>query len=113
MLACWTRKEAYGKLLGVGIRYAMNDVDLFVALHTDSWVSRVSGLFGEVDAELRHVAGVQVGLPVSGAASVMCFCDAEEQNIGANNRDRRSGSGGVFDPELLGFIYSRGQENLK
>ena len=27
-LACWTRKESYGKALGVGIRYSMSDVTL-------------------------------------------------------------------------------------
>lgn len=27
-LACWTRKESYGKALGVGIRYPMNEVTL-------------------------------------------------------------------------------------
>lgn len=113
MLACWTRKEAYGKLLGVGIRYAMNDVDLFVALHSESWVSRVTGLFGEADNRLRHVAGVQVGLPVLGAASVMYFNEAAEQNLVGHNVDRSAGSSSIFDPELLGFIYSRGQESLK
>lgn len=31
-LACWTRKEAYGKALGVGIRYPMHEVVLCDAL---------------------------------------------------------------------------------
>ena len=113
MLACWTRKEAYGKLLGVGIRYAMNEVDLFVHLHNPRWVSRVSGLFGGVESELRHATGVQIGLPVPGAASVMYFNDAAEESIATDSTGRNSGSGGILDPELLGFMYSRGQEKLK
>ena len=113
MLACWTRKEAYGKLLGVGIRYAMNDVDLFVGLHTDSWVSRITGLFEELNSEQRHAVGIQVGLPVPGVASVMFFKDATEENIVGNNVDRSTGSSGIFKPELLGFMYSREQEKLR
>ena len=113
MLACWTRKEAYGKLMGVGIRYVMSAVDLFVELHRDSWLSRVSGLFDGDEGRSRYAAGVQIGLPVPGAATVMCLRGATKQESICSNNKLRINDGGIFDPELLGFMYSRGKENLR
>lgn len=87
MLACWTRKEAYGKLLGVGIRYRMNEVELF-ASHREHFETTISGLFDDQKhEEPKTVEGVQVKLPVAGAASLMRY------------------QTGNFDPELLGFVF--------
>lgn len=99
MLACWTRKEAYGKLMGVGIRYAMNKAELFIGLESDSWVSTVDGLF-ETDKTLERdqVAGVQIGLPIEGAAAVMYGWP--------KIRAQPLGETGNSHPELLGFMYS-------
>ncbi len=72
MLAAWTRKEAYGKVLGVGIRYNMNHANLFVDLNHHSWQSDVTGLFDrDPQSELENVCGVQLQLPVPGAATLM------------------------------------------
>jgi 4'-phosphopantetheinyl transferase len=82
MLACWTRKEAYGKALGVGIRYAMNQVPLFVDLHRDEWETEVRGLFdGEQARNQDRLKGIQLGLPVPGVAAVM-FAAATGSNRG-------------------------------
>lgn len=77
MLACWTRKEAYGKVLGVGIRYMVNEVALFTDLNADSWCVEPIGLFEKEDAqspglyEFGLLGGVQVSLPAQGSASLM------------------------------------------
>ncbi len=72
MLACWTRKEAYGKALGVGIRYAMNQVALFTDLQQDQWRTAVFGLFAnETSEEISQLCGIQLALPVPGAACLM------------------------------------------
>ncbi|MCY3768930.1 MAG: 4'-phosphopantetheinyl transferase superfamily protein [Gammaproteobacteria bacterium] len=72
MLMCWTRKEAYGKALGVGIRYEMRKVPLFRNLHGYRWKTRVGGLFGDEKCTgIDSLHGVQIALPVPGAASLM------------------------------------------
>lgn len=72
MMACWTRKEAYGKLLGVGIRYHMNQASLFLDPRRDSWCSPVAGLFESVCGPTQsRVHGIQIGLPVAGTAALM------------------------------------------
>ena len=72
MLMCWTRKEAYGKVLGVGIRYEMRKVSLFRGLNGYRWETRVGGLFGEEKREgIDSLHGVQIALPVPGAGSLM------------------------------------------
>lgn len=73
MLACWTRKEAYGKALGVGIRYTINQVPMFVDLNSPFWHCRVSGLFGdssgERDGQILH--GMQIAPPFPGIAALV------------------------------------------
>ncbi len=72
MMACWTRKEAFGKLLGVGIRYHMNRVTLFPDPDRHAWCSPVTGLFDTVcESKEDPVHGVQIGLPVAGVAALM------------------------------------------
>lgn len=80
MLACWTRKEAYGKVLGVGIRYTMNQVNLFTDLQCARWRTEVSGLFDQQAARSTlssklpskpQLHGVQLELPIAGVASLM------------------------------------------
>ena len=92
MLCCWTRKEAYGKLVGVGIRYRMNEVDV-LASDRDCWQTNVVGLFEDNVTEKRTsdsvAEGVQIELPIPGAASLMYY------------------QTGNFHPELLGFVYRR------
>lgn len=78
MLACWTRKEAYGKALGVGIRYALNQAPLFTEIATPTWQSGVTGLFdttpGRADKRILH--GLQLALPFPGIAALVHDGDA-------------------------------------
>ena len=73
MLSCWTRKEAYGKTLGVGIRYHLQQVELFRDLHCYQWQTRVAGLFEHAgERSLPEVVhGLQLRLPFAGAAAMM------------------------------------------
>ena len=108
MLACWTRKEAYGKVLGVGIRYAMNRVNLFTGLHQDRWRTKVSGLFaketsGETIGEIHEVSGVQLGLPVAGVASLMYSETADEFTADECNSVVAQGVSRNIEPELRAF----------
>ena len=104
MLACWTRKEAYGKLLGVGIRYNMHQVTLFTDLQCDSWCTGVSGLFDDEEpADAGEVCGVQLQLPVPGAAALM-YC---RPGSTVNGRGARS----KIAPELLAFQLQPARDN--
>jgi len=73
MLDYWTRKEAYGKLLGVGIRYNMKQTTLIGDKDSTHWCTMVSGLFEKMKRQGvdRTVCGVQIGLPIPGSASLM------------------------------------------
>jgi 4'-phosphopantetheinyl transferase len=98
MLACWTRKEAYGKTLGVGIRYAMNQVTLFSELHKDCWRTAISGLFdSEAAGDVRQVCGIQLGLPIPGAASLM-YAQMESGIMKTDEED-----GFIAVPQLQAF----------
>ena len=78
-LCCWTRKEAYGKTLGVGVRYYLNRVALFARAHECEWRAQVAGLFAQ-DAKdfaaFGWLHGVQLAPPVFAAAAVMFTGDA-------------------------------------
>lgn len=80
MLACWTRKEAYGKTMGVGIRYTMNEVPLFVGIDSPFWSCPVCGLF-DMAPNGKTLHGVQLGLPFPGAAVLMYDGDALESPL--------------------------------
>ena len=80
MLACWTRKEAYGKVLGVGIRYTMNQAPLFLELHRDQWTACVAGLFGNEQHEIQQVSGIQLELPFPAVASLMYAVDDQDKS---------------------------------
>ena len=73
ILDWWTRKEAYGKLLGVGIRYNMNQTNLLQDPEAFCWKSPVSGLFDDVQDRpgFGHVYGTQIELPTEGSAALM------------------------------------------
>ena len=73
MLDWWTRKEAYGKLLGVGIRYNMSQTNLLQDPDSFCWMLPVSGLFGDTRDGPRfgHVYGTQIELPTDGSAALM------------------------------------------
>ena len=70
MLACWTRKEAYGKALGVGIRYFLNRVPLFLDPDAATWRVAAQGLFAPLPAP-KMLHGVQLPLPFAGVAALM------------------------------------------
>ena len=84
MLACWTRKEAYGKALGVGIRYTINQAPLFTAIHSPAWRCGVTGLFDarhrerddRDDRDDRVLHGLQLALPFPGIAALVHDGDA-------------------------------------
>lgn len=72
MLAIWTRKEAYGKALGVGIRYALKRAEVF-ADTGPRWRCRVAGLFPGTVAETpaRELHGVQLATPFAAVAALV------------------------------------------
>ena len=85
MLACWTRKEAYGKALGVGIRYTLNQASVCADLNAAVWQCEVRGLFdGNGDGDggdaqqsgARVLHGIQLSLPFNAAAALVYDGDA-------------------------------------
>ena len=70
MLACWTRKEAYGKALGVGIRFFMNRVTVCADFGAPVWQTPVAGMF-DSGADRRVLHGMQIGLPFAGVAALV------------------------------------------
>lgn len=73
MLCCWTRKEAYGKALGVGIRYYLNEVDLFSCPASSRFSSSRAGLFKKTHrvAMPDWLDGLQIRMPFPAVAALM------------------------------------------
>lgn len=63
LLACWTRKEAHGKALGCGVRYAMQDTCLFAAPGRWDW---------QTDGRAGRVCGLQLAMP-GGALAALAY----------------------------------------
>ncbi|MDA8024330.1 MAG: 4'-phosphopantetheinyl transferase superfamily protein [Gammaproteobacteria bacterium] len=75
MLACWTRKEAYGKALGVGIRYFLHRAPVCAHLDSPAWSCGVRGQFApSEDARVLH--GLQIATPFAAAAALVYDGDA-------------------------------------
>ena len=103
MLVCWTRKEAYGKLLGVGIRFNLNQVTLFAELASDTWSTPVTGLFDSgIAMNSRTLCGVQISLPVSGSATLMYDAMADDDPHHTNVPTH---------PDILAYEYRSCQKN--
>ena len=73
MLCCWTRKEAYGKALGVGIRYYLNEVDLFSCPSSFRFSTSRTGLFKETNKAVMPglLNGLQIEMPFPAVAALM------------------------------------------
>ena len=72
MLGCWTRKEAYGKALGVGIRYHLHQAAVCVDLHAPRWQCGVRGLFEpQAQPNTRTLHGIQLAPPFPGIAALV------------------------------------------
>jgi len=79
MLACWTRKEAYGKALGVGIRYFLHRAPLCIEMDSPAWQCRARGLFAARDdarGDARVLHGLQIAPPFAGVAALVYDGDA-------------------------------------
>lgn len=80
MLCCWTRKEAYGKALGVGIRFRLGGVNLFSDLDHADWQTPRTALFDSTDTAAMpgFLQGVQLAMPFNAVASVMYASEGGE-----------------------------------
>lgn len=83
MLACWTRKEAFGKALGVGIRYFLAQVPVFIDIHSPTWQCEVAGLFKAAPggSERRTLHGIQLVPPFPGVAALVYDGTAADENL--------------------------------
>ena len=79
MLCAWTRKEAFGKALGVGIRYHLGAVTLFSDTGRSRFNAPRSGLFGETDPTgmPEVLEGLQLRMPFPAVATLMYSVDSD------------------------------------
>lgn len=66
MLRCWTRKEAHGKALGVGIRYALNRTELFARPESPYWRSTAGA-----GAAPQILHGIQLQMPFTAVGALV------------------------------------------
>ncbi len=81
MLACWTRKESYGKALGVGIRYTLHQAPVCTHIDSPVWQCGVTGMFDsppdmppdtkKAKRDERILHGLQLALPFPGIAALV------------------------------------------
>ena len=101
MLCCWTRKEAYGKALGVGIRYNLGQVALFDRPGSCWFDTPRAGLFPGTDTRgmSTTLAGVQVKMPFPAVAALVYPDDGRDRPaIRAWQLDTRRISGNGHEP---------------
>lgn len=80
-LACWTRKEAYGKALGVGIRYPLDSVEMCRELSEDKMTVDHGPGYWSLQ-QLRPSPNMVATLVSAGKSCPLRYWHWPEENIG-------------------------------